>query len=244
MNNNLTEIVYILDMSGSMHGLEQDTIGGYNAFIREQKELEGEAYMTTVLFDDRYILLHDHVNLRDVPEITSLEYRPMGMTAMMDAIGKTINSVGRRLASTPEEERPHKVIFMIMTDGYENASKEFTRGGIKNMIEHQQSIYSWEFIFVGAGIDAYAEAASIGIADLNTMSVTADAFGGGGGGSAYCAMTCAATSIRTKGILDADWKSKAESISTNSSSTSTAGSSLNSSVNTTLNAVVDLTAVI
>lgn len=102
---------------------------------------------------------------------------------------------------------------MIMTDGYENASKEFTRGGIKNMIEHQQSVYSWDFIFVGSGIDAYAEAASIGIADWNTMSVTADAFGGGGGGSAYCAMSCATKSIRTKGTIDRGWKKEAEDVS-------------------------------
>lgn len=243
MNNNLTEMVYILDMSGSMEWLKQDTIGGYNAFIKEQKELEGEACMTTVLFDDRYILLHDHINIKDVPELTAKEYRPAGMTAMMDAIGKTINAVGVRLANTPEEERPGKVIFMIMTDGYENSSREFTRSAIKSMIEHQQKVYSWEFIFVGSGIDAYAEAASIGISDWNTMSVTADAFSGGGGGSAYCAMSCATKSIRTKGILDADWKTEAENVSTitNSSTQDSAITSINSAVS---NKAADLTAVI
>ena len=203
MNPNLTELVYIIDRSGSMHSLTSDTVGGYNAFIEEQKKLEGQAYLTTVLFDDRYELFCDHVDIMEAKHMTEADCHARGCTALMDAVGKTINSVGARLAKTPEDQRPSKVLFMIMTDGYENASKEFSRSAVKKMIEHQQTVYSWQFLFVGAGIDAYAEAASLGISGdytastyanpecvLDTMTafsfaasaVRCSAGGGGGGG--------------------------------------------------------------
>lgn len=163
MKAGLTELVFLLDKSGSMSRLADDTIGGFNTMINKQKEEEGEAYVTTVLFNRNYQTLHDHLFLPDVPLLTEEEYLPMGGTALLDAVGDTINSIGARLNSTPEEERPEKVIFIITTDGYENSSREFTKEKVKEMIEHQRNKYSWTFIFLGANMDAVAEASSLGI---------------------------------------------------------------------------------
>ena len=163
MKENLTELVFILDRSGSMSALTDDTIGGFNSLIESQKAEEGEAFVTTVLFDDKYELLHDHVNIKDVLPLTRKEYFARGMTALLDAIGRTINTIGERLAKTPEEERPSRIVIAITTDGFENASKEFTKKQIKDMIEHQQSKYSWVFMFLGANMDAVSEAESLGI---------------------------------------------------------------------------------
>ena len=163
MKENLTELVFILDRSGSMSNLTDDTIGGFNSLIDSQKSEAGEAYVTTVLFDDKYELLHDHVNLKDVQPLTRKEYFARGMTALLDAIGRTINTVGERLANTPEEERPSRVVIAITTDGFENSSREFTKKQIKDMIEHQQTKYSWVFMFLGANMDAVSEAESLGI---------------------------------------------------------------------------------
>ena len=204
MKDNLTEIVFILDKSGSMGHLRSDTIGGYNTYIEDQKKEPGEAYLTTVLFDDEYVLLHDHIDLKEVQPLTERDYRPGGCTALMDAIGKTINSVGQRLANTPEEERPAHVIFVITTDGYENASKEFDRKKIKAMIEHQQSKYSWTFLFLGAGINAYSEAKSIGIGGMCAMSVQASDVGTA---NLYKSVTNASNAVRSCATLDSlDWK--------------------------------------
>lgn len=206
MKDNLTEIVFILDQSGSMWGLRDDTIGGYNTYVEDQKKHDGEAYLTTVLFDDHYVLLHDHVNIQDVKPITHDEYHPNGTTALMDAVGKTINYVGQRLSNTPEEERPAHVIFVITTDGYENASCEYTRAQVKQMIEHQQEKYSWQFIFVGAGIDAYAEAESIGLGGYHTMSVSKSS---AGAQSMYNSVSFASNAIRGAATLDSlgnSWK--------------------------------------
>jgi uncharacterized protein YegL len=163
MNDNLTEIAAILDRSGSMEHLTDDTIGGYNSFIKEQREQPGEARLTTVLFDDQYELLHDRVNIKKMKPITRREYSARGMTALLDALGKTINDIGAKLRDTPEPERPGKVIFFIITDGMENASKEFSNEKVKEMVELQKNTYNWEFIFVGADIDAFDAARSIGI---------------------------------------------------------------------------------
>lgn len=163
MKDNLTEMVFILDRSGSMQNLTSDTIGGFNSMIEKQKNEDGEAFVTTVLFDDNYEILHDHVNIQDVKPITTKEYYARGLTAFRDAVGKTINSVGIRLNETPEDERPSKVVFVIVTDGMENASMEFTKETVKGMIEHQQTKYSWVFMFLGANMDAVSEAANLGI---------------------------------------------------------------------------------
>lgn len=204
MKENLTEIICILDKSGSMGPLTNDTIGGYNSYIKSQQEEQGEAYLTTILFNEDHYCLHDHVNIKDVKPITSNEYSAFGGTALMDAIGDTINIVGNRLSNTPEEERPSHVIFVITTDGYENASKEYTRNQIKSMIEHQQEKYSWEFLFLGAGIDAYQEAHSIGIGGMRAMSVTTDSLGVQ---NVYCSIANASKSIRNSySIADDSWK--------------------------------------
>ena len=177
MKKGLTEMAFILDMSGSMSGLVEDTIGGYNSLIEKQKEEDGEAYVSTVLFDDRYIMLHDHINIKDIKPLTNEDYRPMGTTALLDAIGKTVNSIGVRLNNTPEEERPEKVIIVITTDGHENSSREFTKAKIKEMIEHQQSKYNWVFMFLGANIDAVGEAGNLGINTDFARTYTANNWG-------------------------------------------------------------------
>ncbi|MBP2641047.1 MAG: hypothetical protein H6Q66_1998 [Firmicutes bacterium] len=163
MKKDLTEIVFILDRSGSMDALTADTIGGYNEFLETQKKTSGEAKVTTILFDDRYEILHDGLNIKQILPITSKEYFARGSTALLDAVGMTINDVGARLNRLDESERPEKVIVVIITDGKENASKEFSYKKIQRMITHQQEKYSWEFLFLGANIDAVREAQNLGI---------------------------------------------------------------------------------
>lgn len=177
MKKNLTEMVFILDRSGSMRNLTTDTIGGFNSMIENQKNEAGEAFVTTILFDDEYEVLHDHINIKDINPITDKEYYARGMTALLDAMGKTINSIGGRLSETPEDERPDKVIFVITTDGLENASREFTKKAIKEMIQHQQDKYSWTFMFLGVNMDAVEEAESIGINRDFAKTYTADSIG-------------------------------------------------------------------
>ncbi|MCD8021114.1 MAG: hypothetical protein LUF92_16515 [Clostridiales bacterium] len=177
MKDNLTEMVFILDRSGSMAHLTEDTIGGFNAMIEKQKSEPGEAVVTTVLFENRYEIFHDHLPLQELNPLTNKEYFALGTTALLDAVGITINTVGARLNDTPEEERPGKVIIVITTDGLENASHEYTRTQIKDMITHQQDKYSWNFVFLGANMDAVKEASSIGIQADFARNYTASAAG-------------------------------------------------------------------
>jgi len=178
MNQNLTEIVLILDRSGSMEGLEDDTIGGFNGFVKNQAGL-GETSLTTVLFDDRYEILHDGVDARKA-SLTREEYFTRGSTALLDAVGRTINDVGRRLGETPEASRPGKVIFVITTDGQENASREFGYGEVRRMITHQTEKYAWEFIFMGANIDVAEEGERLGIRGDRSFAFVASSAGVGG----------------------------------------------------------------
>jgi uncharacterized protein YegL len=177
MAENITEIVFILDRSGSMGGLESDTIGGYNSFLKKQQDQPGEARITTVLFDGEYELLHDRLDLRAISPITEREYFVRGNTALLDAIGKTINKIGNAQKYTAEDYRADKVLFVITTDGMENASREFGYGKIKSMIEHQKSRYGWEFIFLGANIDAVETAGRFGIAPDRAQNYHADSAG-------------------------------------------------------------------
>ncbi|MBT2692671.1 vWA domain-containing protein [Bacillus sp. ISL-55] len=172
MNNNLTEIIFLLDRSGSMAGLESDTVGGFNAFVKKQSELAGETILTTVVFDDEYEVLWNGIDAREA-KLTEDEYYVRGTTALLDAVGKTILDVGYRLAKTNEDRRPGKVIFVITTDGMENASSEFTYGKVKELIQHQQERYNWEFIFMGANIDVVREAGSLGINVENSFKFEA-----------------------------------------------------------------------
>jgi uncharacterized protein YegL len=172
MKRDLTEIIFLLDRSGSMGGLERETIGGFNAFIEKQRKLEGETIVTGILFDDQYEQLWNGIDAKDV-FLTEKNYFVRGCTALLDAVGKTILDVGYRLSNTNEEERPGKVIFVITTDGMENASCEFSYEKVKELIIHQQEKYNWEFIFLGANIDAGREAESLGIISDNAYSFEA-----------------------------------------------------------------------
>jgi len=165
MRKDLAEIIFILDRSGSMSGLEDDTIGGYNSFLKKQQKVEGEANVTTVLFDTEYEVLHDCVDLKKIKPITDKEYFVRGGTALLDAVGKSITSVGQRINKTSEDKKPAKVIFVITTDGMENSSREYDYKKIKEMITHQQKKYSWEFLFLGANMDAVKEGANFGISE-------------------------------------------------------------------------------
>ena len=163
MKKNLTELVFILDKSGSMAGLERDTIGGFNAMLDKQKAQAGECRITTVLFDHRYELLHDRTDIRAVRPITAREYRVGGSTALLDALGKTIHKIATAQKNTSEPFRAKRVMFVIITDGEENASREYAAKEVKEAIRRQKSRSGWEFIFLGANIDAVETAGRFGI---------------------------------------------------------------------------------
>ena len=163
MKKRLTELVFILDKSGSMAGLERDTIGGFNAMLDKQKAQAGECRITTVLFDHRYELLHDRTDIRAVRPITAREYRVGGSTALLDALGKTIHKIATAQKNTSEPFRAKRVMFVIITDGEENASREYASKEVKEAIQRQKSRYGWEFIFLGANIDAVETAGRFGI---------------------------------------------------------------------------------
>lgn len=177
MKKELTELVFILDKSGSMAGLENDTIGGYNSMLEKQKTVAGQACITTVLFDHNYMLLHDRIDIRAVKPITKHEYQAGGNTALIDAIGKTIQKIGNAQKNTAEKYRADKVLFVIITDGYENSSREYTSDQVKAMVERQKSKYGWEFIFLGANIDAVETAAQFGIAPDRAQNYHCDSRG-------------------------------------------------------------------
>ena len=177
MKKDSTELVFILDRSGSMHGMEADTIGGFNSMLKKQKEEPGECRITTVLFDDRYELLHDRLDLQAVAELTDKDYTVRGCTALIDAIGKTIKKIGDAQKHTAEEYRASKVLFVIITDGYENASRRYSSAEVKAMIERQKEKYGWEFIFLGANIDAVETARHFGIAEDRAVNFHNDHVG-------------------------------------------------------------------
>lgn len=177
MKKGLTELVFILDRSGSMSGLESDTIGGFNSMLGKQRKEEGECNITTVLFDDKYELLHDRIDIRAVSPMTDKEYFVRGSTALLDAIGKTVNKLAAVQRNTAEDYRAEKVMFVIITDGYENASREYTAEKVKAMIEHEKSKYGWEFIFLGANIDAVETASHFGISADRAVDYVPDAEG-------------------------------------------------------------------
>ena len=174
--NGLTELVFILDRSGSMAGLERDTIGGFNSMLQKQKRNEGRAVVTTVLFDGEYELLHDRADIRGIAPMTEKEYTVRGCTALLDAIGKTIVKVRRAREHILFGYRPEKTLFVIITDGEENASREYTAEGVRQMIGRQKE-EGWEFVFLGANIDAVTAAGAIGIAPSRAVDYHADSIG-------------------------------------------------------------------
>lgn len=174
MKQGLTELAFILDKSGSMAGLEADTIGGYNSMLGKQKAIEGECRITTVLFDNNYALLHDRIDIRAVSPITEKEYQVGGTTALLDAIGRTIHKIGNAQKHTADEDRAEKVMVVIITDGEENASREYSAERIKKLIEYQKTRYGWEFIFLGANIDAVDTAGRFGISPDRAQNYHAD----------------------------------------------------------------------
>ena len=177
MRKGLTEIVFILDRSGSMSGLEADTIGGYNSLIAKQKKEEGEAIISTVLFDDTCEVLHDRKKLEKICPLTDKDYYVRGCTALLDAVGGAIHHIGNVHKYAREEDRPEKTLFIITTDGMENSSKRYTYDMVKKMVERQKEKYGWEFLFLGANIDAAAEAKRFGIKEDRAVNYNCDSEG-------------------------------------------------------------------
>mgnify|MGYP003586292234 CR=1 FL=1 len=212
-----TEIVAILDRSGSMAGLERDTIGGFNSFLAQQKETEGEALLTTILFDNEFYLLHNRVDIREVLPITAKDYWVRGSTALLDALGDGIRKI-IEAQRREKNEMPENTIFMIITDGQENSSYRYSYKDIKRMIKRQQDIYGWEFLFMGANMDAVGAAADIGIRADRAVRYYADREGTN---INFRAAARAVDTVRLEKRLSSDWS---EDIATYYSRTAGTGS--------------------
>jgi len=171
MKDGLIEILVIADESGSMRGMKNDVIGGYNEFLETHQKMAGEAKVTFVKFNSNYQIVHNGVNVKDVPKLTHTSYMPGGSTALLDAVGRTIDEVGKRLANTPESEKPEKVMVVIMTDGEENCSREYSSKQIADKIKEQTDTWKWEFTFIGADQNAWDTAQSMGIHNSATYDV-------------------------------------------------------------------------
>lgn len=202
MKNNITEIVFILDRSGSMMGLEKDTIGGFNSMIEKQKKQDGDCYVSTVLFDNVSEVLHDRVKLENIPEMTEDDYTVRGCTALIDAIGGAIHHIGNIHKYARPEDVPEHTMFVITTDGQENASHRYTSAQVKKMIERQKEKYGWEFLFIGANIDAVETAARYGIDRDRAVNYNAD---GKGTQIVYESVARAVCDVRASAPLSADW---------------------------------------
>lgn len=207
MKKGLTELVFILDRSGSMSGLEKDTIGGFNSMINKQKQEPGEAYVSTVLFDDESMVIHDRVPIAQVQPMTGKEYWPRGCTALLDAVGKAIHHMGNVHKYAREEDRPEHTLFVITTDGMENASRRYTAEKVKQMIERQKSKYGWEFMFLGANIDAAATAATFGITKDRAVTYRSDSEGTQ---LNYQVISDAVTCMRVSAAIPTGWQERIE----------------------------------
>ena len=207
MKNEMTELVFILDKSGSMAGLEKDTIGGFNALVEKQRKLQGDVRVTTVLFNQSYELLHDRISLKGISPLTEDDYEVGGTTALLDAIGSTVQKIANAQKRTMEEERADKVMFVITTDGMENASCEYNYKKINEMIASQKQKFNWEFIFLGANIDAVATARQFGVEEEFAVEYHADPEGTQ---LNYQVLSEAVSSFRTSKSIDRNWKKDIE----------------------------------
>ena len=203
MRKNLTELVFILDRSGSMAGLEEDTVGGFNAMIEKQKREPGEAILSTVLFDNYTEVIHDRADVREIEPLTRKEYYVRGCTALLDAVGSAIHHIGNVHKYAREEDRPERTLFVITTDGMENASRRYSYETVNAMITRQKEKYGWEFLFLGANIDAAKEAARFGIDPDRAANYHADKTGTA---VIYEAVSEAVCSIRACRPMAASWK--------------------------------------
>ncbi len=207
MSKGYTEIVYILDRSGSMSGLEADTIGGFNSMMEKQKKTGEKALVSTVLFDDECEVIHDRIPIEKIEKMTDKQYYVRGCTALLDAVGGAIHHIGNVHKYAREEDRPEKTIFVITTDGMENASRNYSREKIEKMVKKQQKKYGWEFIFIGANIDAYAEAQKFGIRRDRAVNYVHDSRGTGivyeGVSKAVCSVMMAGSALEAEKSLGA-----------------------------------------
>ncbi|MBQ3074466.1 MAG: VWA domain-containing protein [Clostridia bacterium] len=201
--NNTTELVFILDRSGSMAGLESDTVGGFNGMIAKQKLEEGKCYVSTILFNDLSYVLHDRIPLENVPRMTDRDYTVYGCTALMDAIGDAVRHIGNIHKYARAEDVPAHTMFIITTDGMENASHRYDANAVKQMIKHQKEKYGWEFLFVGANIDAVKTAADYGIEKDRAVNYHADKEGTR---VLYESVEKAVKAVRCNAPLSAEWR--------------------------------------
>lgn len=202
MKNNVTELVFILDRSGSMCGLESDTIGGFNSMVQKQKTLPGETYVSTVLFDNVSEVLHDRVRLSEVPLMTDRDYTVRGCTALLDAIGGAIRHIGNIHKYARPDDVPSRTVFVITTDGMENASRRFDSDEVKRMINERKEKHGWEFLFIGANIDAVETAAHFGIGADRAVNYNADSVGTR---VVYETVSESISAMRTKRSIPDDW---------------------------------------
>ena len=207
MRKNLTEIVFILDRSGSMAGLEDDTIGGFNAMIEKQKGEPGEAFISTVQFDHESVVIHDRVDVQHIKPMSRREYEVRGCTALLDAVGGAIHHIGNVHKYAREEDRPEKTLFVITTDGMENASRKYSYEKLRAMIDRQKEKYGWEFLFLGANIDAAKEAARFGINADHAANYHADSIGTA---VIYEAVNEAVCCARANRPMSASWKQQVD----------------------------------
>ena len=203
--NNITELVFIIDRSGSMSGLEKDTIGGFNSMIEKQRKEEGECYVSTVLFDHETKVLHDRVKLSEVRPMTEEDYTVRGTTALIDALGGAIHHIGNVHKYARDEDRPEHTMFVITTDGMENASHHYGSDRVKQMIERQKSKYGWEFLFLGANIDAVETAGNFGIDADRAVNYHSDSEGTA---LNYEVLSEAICSVRCSKPLGRVWKKR------------------------------------
>ena len=207
MRKNLTEMVFILDRSGSMSGLEADTIGGFNSMIERQKNEEGEALVSTILFSNDSKVIHDRINLMEVEPMTNRQYYVGGCTALIDAIGGAIHHIGNVHKYARDEDRPEHTVFVITTDGMENASHRYTSDQVKAMVQRQKEKYGWEFLFLGANIDAVETAAHFGISEDRAVNFISDQTGQA---LNYTEVSEAVRTVRSSMPLTRDWKRNIE----------------------------------